>query len=113
MSESESDPFSTQASVDISFGKVDPHLGRKVKTVRPVINWAAEVDLIQSLFPKMRLRVRLDAKGKPAEVKILRSTGSTNLDQAVKLAVYQWEFEVSKAASRPAVDVVEFTINWR
>jgi TonB family protein len=113
MSDSESDPFSTERSVDMSPGKVEPHLGRKVKTVRPDIDYVGEVDLFQSQFPKMTLRVRLDASGKPAEVKIVHSTGSTNLDQAVKVAVYKWEFEPLQAATKPAQDIVEFTINWR
>ena len=115
MSDSESDPFSTaEHSVVIRDGRVDVKLGRKVKTVRPRLSLAAQYDLIAMQFPRIVVRVNVDAEGAVRKVEITRSSGSDGADQAVKVALYQWWFEPKRdAGGHATADVVEFPITWR
>lgn len=113
LTESESDAFSKGGDVEIVQGAVHANLGRAVKTVRPRLSWASQVDVFQSANRQMLLRVRLQTDGKPALVEILKSI-SGNVDQDVKLAVYQWEFGPRTRPLRPGQpDVTEFTITFR
>ena len=115
MSDSESDPFSTtEHSVTIRDGRVDVKLGRKVKTVRPRLSLAAQYDLIAMQFPRIVVRVSVDAEGAVRKVDIAKSSGSEGADQAVKVAVYQWWFEPKRdPGGRRLADVLEFPITWR
>ena len=112
MSDSESDAFAPIGSDEISPGKVEARLGRKVKTVRPRLSLAAELDLIGLQSPPMRLLLLLDEAGKVKKVEIVKSTGSESADQAVKLALYQWEFE-KRPAGKTGPDIVRLEIFWR
>ncbi len=112
MSDSESDPFSKNPSVTISEGGVEAHLRRKVKTVRPRLSLAAQIDLLGLQFPKMELRVHLNPDGKVKKVDIVKSSGSESADQEVKVAVYQWLFAPRRVKSN-APDIVSFEIDWR
>ncbi len=113
ISDSESDAFAKTNTVEISEGSVEAKLGRKVKTIRPKLSLAAQLDLLGMQFPKMKLRVRIDNAGKAANVDIIKPTGSATADQETKLAVYQWEFGPDPKPKPGAVDIVEFEIIWR
>jgi len=111
MTDSESDAFSPTVDVEIRAGSVEPKLGRHVKTIRPHLSLAAQIDLLGMQYPKMRLRVRLEPDGKVAKVDIVQSSHSETADQEVKVAVYQWQFEPRPKPGQ--ADIVEFEINWR
>ena len=114
MSDSESDPFAHGNSVEFRDGRVDVRFGRKVKTVRPRLSLAAKYDLLAMQFPRMVVRVHVDAGGEPRLVEIFKSSGSQSADQEVKVALYQWWFEPPKNLHGVAMaDVVEFPIIWR
>jgi TonB family protein len=113
MTDSESDAFAKTPSVEISEGNVEAKLGRKVKTIRPKLSLASQLDLVGMQFPRMKLRVRIDNAGKPTKVDIIKPTGSETADQEVKLAVYQWEFAPDPKPNPGALDIVEFEIIWR
>ena len=114
MSDSESDAFAKGGSVEFVDGRVDVRFGRKVKTVRPQLSFAARYDLMGMAVPRMVVRVKVDAAGNVRLVDIVKSTGSDSADQAVKVALYQWWFEPPKDKSGATLgDVVEFPIVWR
>jgi TonB family protein len=114
-SDSESDPFSTRGNqIAFSDGRVEVRFGRKVQTVRPRLSLAAKYDLLAMAFPRMLVRLRIDAAGEVRKVDIVRSSGSASADQAVKVALYQWRVEPKRdRAGRAIGDVVEFPIVWR
>ena len=115
MSDSESDPFSrSDAAVMFRDGRMDVRLGRKVKTVRPRLSIAAEIDLFSMQFPRMVVRLSVDAAGQVRRVDIVRSTGSASADQEVKVALYQWWVEPARSPTGVATaDTIEFPITWR
>lgn len=115
MSDSESDPFSrSNASVTFRDGRVDVRFGRKVKTVRPRLSLAAQYDLFSMQFPRMVVRLSVDAAGQVRRVEIVKSTGSATADQDVKVALYQWWVEPAKGPAGVATaDTIEFPITWR
>jgi TonB family protein len=113
LTDSESDAFAKTGSVEVSEGNVEAKLGRKVKTIRPKLSLAAQLDLVGMQYPRMKLRVRLDDAGKVAKLDVVKSTGSTTADQEVKIAVYQWEFGPDPKGKPKGPDVVEFEIIWR
>lgn len=116
MSDSESDPFSASKDAAIEFrdGRVDVRFGRKVKTVRPRLSLAAQYDLLSMQFPRMVVRLNVDARGDVRRVEIVKSTGSASADQEVKVALYQWWVEPARDLSGIAVaDTIEFPITWR
>ena len=112
MSDSGFDHLSQKSSVTISEGGVEAHLGREVKTVRPKLSLTAQLDLLGSQFPTMKLRVHLSPDGKVKMVDIVKSTGSEEVDRAVTAAVYQWQFAPRKGKSN-SPDIVSFEIDWR
>jgi TonB family protein len=110
MSDSESDPFSKRTddkAVVFRDGRVEARLGRKVKTIRPHLSFASQVDLMATQFPRLVVRVHIHADGSVRRVEIVKSSGSVSADQEVKVALYEWWFEPAKD------DVVEFPIVWR
>ena len=110
MSDSESDPFTrttTDAAVEFRDGHVEARLGRKVKTIRPHLSLASRLDLLGMRFPRMVVRVHVNADGSVRRVDIVKPSGSESADQEVKIALYRWWFEPTKE------DVVEFPIVWR
>lgn len=92
LSDSDSDAFSITGSAELVRGRVQAHFGRKVKTVRPVLQLAGRYDTISSA-PMVLLQVRTDDTGKVREVKVLKSSGSNEIDQPCYLAMYEWWFE--------------------
>ncbi len=114
MSESESDPFTLAGSVTFEAGQVDVKLGRHVKTTRPKLTLAGRYDLVALGGASVQIKAKIDATGKVVDVKIIHPSGSDNVDQPARVAVYDWWFEPAKSADgKPKGDVIIFSINWR
>lgn len=114
MSDSESDPFSRIGSATFRDGGLSVRFGRKVKTRKPRLLLAAAVDLISLRRAKVVLQIDIDATGKVTGVEITKSSGSNEIDQPTRVAVYDWWFEPKKnAEGLPVSDQVQFTISWQ
>jgi TonB family protein len=93
MAESESDPFSTIGGVDFRPGRTDARLGRAHRITRPRIDLAGLVDSFEHGRVRLVLKIRIDATGNVDSVDVHKSSGSPNIDQACRVAAYQWWFE--------------------
>ena len=114
MNDAESDAFSKLEQGVYVPGRVDARFGRKVKTVRPRLSLAGQYDLVSLPSPTVILLVRSDETGRPREVKIVRSSGSNEVDQPCKLAMYEWWFEPPRdAKGNPRPAEMLWTINFR
>jgi TonB family protein len=114
-SESDSDPFSRISGNIIvpRVGRLDPRLGRKVKTTRPQVNIAGEIDLIALNNPTVVLEVHIARTGKVTDVKIAHSSGSNAIDEPTRVAVYDWWFEPAKdKTGKPVSDVTFFAVKF-
>jgi TonB family protein len=112
--DSEVDPFSVLGSAEFRAGKVTVRAGRQVKTRRPKIQLAGMVDLFENSQAQVVLRVSVDATGKVTDAQVSRSSGSNELDQPCRVAMYEWWFEPKKSADgKPIPDVFQFAINFR
>jgi TonB family protein len=114
-SESDSDPFSRiSGSVTIRDGRLDVRLGRKVRTTRPQLLLAGQVDIIALSNPTVVLEVHIAAAGTVTDVRVAHSSGSNQVDEPTRLAVYNWWFEPAHNKSgQPIPDVIFFTIQYR
>jgi TonB family protein len=114
-SESDSDPFSRiSGSVVVRDGRLDVRLGRKVKTTRPQLLLAGQIDLIALSNPTVVLEVHIAPTGNVTDVKIAHSSGSNQVDEPSRLCVYDWWFEPARnKAGQPVPDVIFFTIQYR
>ena len=113
-SDSESDAFSVLGTVEFRAGRVTVRSGRQVKTRRPKIGLAGMVDLAHSRRAQVELKVAVDESGKVTNVDVARSSGSNEIDQPCRVAMYDWWFEPKKdAAGRAVPDVFQFTIAFR
>ena len=113
-SESESDAFSVLGSAQFRAGRVSVQSGRQVKTRRPRVGLAGMVELAHRGRAEVELKVRVDPTGKVTNVDIARSSGSNDIDQPCRVAMYDWWFEPKKdAAGRPVSDKFRFTISFR
>jgi TonB family protein len=114
MSDSESDPFSRLGSATFRDGRLDIQFGRKVKTRKPKILLAGTLDLMTLRRASVVLKIDVDETGKVTTVTVDKSSGSNDIDQPTRVAVYDWWFEPPvDAAGRPLADHLKFTINWR
>lgn len=114
MSDSESDPFSRLGSVTFRDGRLDVQFGRKVKTRKPKILLAGTLDLITLRRASVVLKIDIDDTGKVTNVVVDKSSGSNDIDQPTRVAVYDWWFEpLTDATGKPLPDHLKFTINWR
>ena len=114
MSDSESDPFSNAGSVTFAQGRVEARYGRKVKTIRPRLSFAAQADLFALQYPSVILEVKIDSTGKVISVDILKSSGSNEVDLACQMALYDWWIEPPKdQAGNPKPDVMVWRLDWR
>jgi TonB family protein len=114
MSDSESDPFSRLGTAIVRDGRLEIRFGRKVKTRRPKLLLAAQVELLTLRRAQVVLKIELDATGKVTSVEVVKSSGSNEIDQPTRVAVYDWWFEPKKDANGKAVpDEIQFTIGWR
>lgn len=113
-SESDSDPFA-RISANLKFrnGKLVERWGRLVKTTRPQINVAGQIDLLALNGPTVVLEVHIDKTGKVTDVKVAHSSGSNQIDEPTRLAVYDWWFEPAKDKSgKPVNDIIFFTVEF-
>jgi TonB family protein len=111
--DSESDPFSMQGSAEFRPGKVVSHFGRKIKTVRPRLTLAGQYDLFTVNSPSVVLQVRADDDGTVREVKVIRSSGSREVDQPCVLAMYDWWFEPPRdAQGKPRASEMIWTLSF-
>jgi TonB family protein len=114
LSESESDAFSTTGGATFRPGKIEARFGRKLKTVRPRLSLAAQNDLLGLARPEVTMQVRVDAAGRVREVKVTRSSGSSVVDHACELAMYEWWFEPPRDQSGKALpSELTWTFTWR
>lgn len=94
-------------------GRLEVRQGRKVKTTRPHLLLGAQVDLFSMRNPTVVLKIAIDATGRVTSADVIQSSGSTELDQPCRVAVYDWWFEPSRdKRGRPIADVVVFTIRF-
>jgi protein TonB len=113
-SDSESDAFSVLGTAQFRAGRVTVRSGRQVKTRRPKIGLAGMVDLAERNAAQVVLKVSVDAAGKVTDVQVAKSSGSNEIDQPCRVAMYDWWFEPKKDASGHAVaDKFQFTISFR
>lgn len=114
MSDSESDPFSRLGTAVFTDGEWRVQFGRKVKTRKPRLLLAGMDALISMNRAQVRLKIDVDATGKVTGVKVIKSSGSNDIDQPTRVSIYDWWFEPRKdAAGNPVPDQIEFCIGWR
>lgn len=113
-SESDSDPFSRiSGSAVFRNGRLDVRRGRKVKTTRPQIQVAGQWDMLTLSNPNVVLEIHISPTGKVTDVRVAHSSGSNQIDEPTRLAVYDWWFEPAKDKSGKAVsDVIFFGIEF-
>jgi TonB family protein len=112
--DSDSDPFNKSISVVIRPGGIDAHTGRKVRTVRPDLTLSAQTDLIATGGGRVQLAVRIDPNGNVGDVKVLTSSGNTDIDLPCVQAMHRWWIEPSRDKSGKAVsDVIIITITFQ
>ena len=72
------------------------------------------VDLAERNTAQVVLKVSVDATGKVTDVQVAKSSGSNEIDQPCRVAMYDWWFEPKKNAEGRAVpDKFQFTISFR
>jgi TonB family protein len=97
---SESDPFTSAPSLEFRGGRIEARVGRRHRIIQPRLNLAGIVDAVSmSGRIVLVLELRLDATGNVAAARVVRSTGSDQIDQAWRLAAYEWWFEPLKDKS--------------
>ncbi len=112
-SDTESDAFTKKGTITFSDGKLDVRLGRKVKTTRPNILLAGKVDLLTLEGASVVLKIAIDARGNVTDVQVIRSSGSSDVDQPCQVALYDWWFEPTRnKAGTPVPDVLTLTLRF-
>ena len=113
-SDSDSDPFARIDSATFRDGRLVVRPGRKVKTKAPQILIAGQVDLIAIPDPRVVLQIHIAADGHVSDVSVARSSGSNQIDEPTRLAVYDWWFEPRRnSAGKPIPDVIFFQVAYR
>ena len=113
MSPAESDAFSMLGGIEFRDGRMESRLGRAFKSVRPRLSFAAQLDLMSISEPRIVLKISIDASGKVTSVDVVRSTGSTLIDQPVKVSMYEWWFEPPTTADgRQRAETFVLPISW-
>jgi TonB family protein len=113
MGDSESDAFSVLGSAQFINGELRVRAGRKVRSRRPRIGLAGQLDAVYSRM-EVTLRVATDKAGKVTSVEIAKSSGSNEIDQPCRVSMYDWWFEPKKdKAGNPVPDVFNFTIGFQ
>jgi hypothetical protein len=98
--ESDSDAFSSSpGSIEFRGGKVVARLGRQHRITRPRINLAGLVDTVSLHQLALVMELRIDTTGNVVAARIVQSSGSDQIDQACRLAAYEWWFEPLKGRS--------------
>lgn len=113
--DTESDAFSAQAYVEFSRGRTNVQLGRKSRLTRPRLTLYGQVDLVARAKPSLVLQIRIDAQGDVRGVEVIRSSGSPDIDQACRVAAFEWWFEPRLDAHGQPLEqeTFEFTIRFR
>jgi len=112
--ESEVDPFSKLGSVEFRDGSLSVRAGRQIKPRRPKFTLASQVAFSGIQSPRIELAITTDATGKVTSTEILKSSGSIDIDQPVRVCLYDWWFEPKKdAAGRAVPDRFKFEICFR
>jgi len=113
MSESESDAFSRMGSIEVKNGRVLARLGRNFKSVRPRLSLKGELDAISIAKPIVEMKVSVDETGKVIDVKVLRSSGSNEIDLPTTTAMYKWWIEPARNKEGKAIkDVILVTFSY-
>jgi TonB family protein len=111
--ETESDPFAIVGSMEFRPGSTTVRLGRKHRITRPHLPWDAQYDFFGMTHSVIVLDLQLDPTGQVIGATIVKSSGSDGVDQACRLAAYQWWFEPAKdPTGRPIRDDITFTIKF-
>ena len=111
--DSDADPITTVGSVEFRRGSTNVRLGRNHKIIRPRLSLDAQQDLLTLAAPIVVLKLKLDETGHVTSATIFRSSGSTSVDEPVKIAAYKWWFEPAKnSAGKPIKDVILFTVGF-
>ena len=111
--DTESDPFSTKGSLEFRPGSTVVRMGRKHRITRPHLPWDSQYDFFGMTRSVLVLDLQLDQTGKVIGVTIARSSGSDGVDQACRLAAYEWWFEPAKDATGQSIrDEITFTIKF-
>jgi TonB family protein len=113
MNESESDAFSRAGTIAVRNGKVEARLGRNFKSVKPRLSLKGELDAISVQRPVVEMKVYVDETGKVIDVKVLRSSGSNEIDLPTTSAMYKWWIEPAKDKEGKAIkDVILVTFSY-
>jgi TonB family protein len=114
-SDSESDPFQKAITADLlRDGKLEIRKGRKIKTTRPHILLGGQVSLYAMENAAVVLKISIDETGKVTSADVIQSSGSADVDQPCRVAVYDWWIEPThNKAGQPVPDVIVFTIRFR
>lgn len=112
--DSESDAFSTKGSVMVTAGRIEARLGRDVKPVKPRLRIKAGLDVYSIVDASVRLWVKIDATGKVTDVRIVKSSGSNDIDLPTVVAMYKWWIEPPKdKQGKPVADALQITFLFR
>jgi TonB family protein len=113
-SDSESDPFSTRGNVTITAGRIEARLGRDVKPVKPRLRIKAGLDVYSIANASVTLLAKIDAAGKVTDVRIVKSSGSNDIDLPTVVAMYKWWIEPARdKAGKPIEDALQITFLFR
>jgi outer membrane biosynthesis protein TonB len=105
---SDLDAFAVEESATFARGGIEARKGRQVELVRPRVDLSFLADATRLQRPlTVKLQIDTDKTGKPREVKLLQSSGSSTIDDAVRLAIYDSWFGGKMPDSFP------FTISFR
>jgi hypothetical protein len=104
---SESDPFTVTGSAKFRPGKTEVQMGRKYKIVRPRFGLAAQTAALKLTLPiKLSLGLIVDERGNVIHADIVKTSGSSDIDQECKVAAYKFWIEPSKDASGKPIKAV-------
>jgi TonB family protein len=111
--DTESDPFSTDASAEFHRGSMQVQFGRKHKITHPRLSWDTVYDFIGMTGSSCTLDLQIDETGNVVSATVVKSSGSDSIDQPCRLAAYQWWFEPAKdALGRAKKDDIKFTLKF-
>lgn len=111
--DSEVDPFSQFGGAVVREGRLEVREGRKVKPRKPDLKLAEMVDAATMGDIRIVARISIDASGKVTSVTIIKSTGSRNLDSAVRVSLYDWWFEPRNSDGTSGDETFEFPITFK
>jgi TonB family protein len=111
--QSDSDPFAVVGSLEFRPGSTKVQCGRKHRITRPQLSWDTIYDFQGMVSATVVLELQLDETGQVINSIVIKSCGSSSIDQPCRLAAYSWWFEPAKdATGKPVKDVIRFTIKF-